>query len=138
MKKINKWFKPGTRTGWKKTDPPSIRRAKLLATTTSKTFYKKLLEAARRSMALSNVTTDPETKIKAKQDAYYYYATARKYKQILKKKQKKQRGTTIYAEKGKDFQEYVYKDGTNVPPGTPIGTEHKGEIKLKKNIYYKN
>ena len=88
--KSKKWFKPGTRTGWKKTDPPQIRRAKLLATTTNPTFYGKLLEAARRSMALSNVTTDPETKTKAKQDAYYYYATARKYKKIISRRKKKQ------------------------------------------------
>ncbi len=67
MKK-EKWFKPGVQTGWDKDMPESERRIRVF------NAHKGDELAAGRSMqALANISTDPETKSKARSDAVYFY-----------------------------------------------------------------
>lgn len=66
--KSKRWFKPKVRSGWKASDPASIRRRKVL-----KAFKGDLLAAARSKQALANVTTDRSTKVAARADAKYFY-----------------------------------------------------------------
>ena len=74
-KKKNKWFDPKTSSGWKKTQPASIRRKLLL-----KAHKGSLLSAARSKQALANVTQDEETRILALKDARYFFEQYKKEK----------------------------------------------------------
>jgi hypothetical protein len=74
-KNPRKWFQfavSGKPTGWKKTDPPAVRRRKMLRAKGGN-----YLRAARALQALANVTKDGATKRAARSDALYFY---RKYK----------------------------------------------------------
>jgi len=62
-----KWFNPKTHTGWKKNLSAEERRRRLKKGGVSD------LTAGRRALALSNVTTDPETKRLAREDAEYFF-----------------------------------------------------------------
>ena len=77
-----KWFEKGKGakpTGWRKEDTQTQRRRVAL------TSHKgKLLPTARSLMALSNVTTDAETRRKSRADAQYFYA-------LYKAKQKREK-----------------------------------------------
>lgn len=73
------WFKPKKVTGWKKEQPASVRRMKLLKASKDVSKRKRLVSAGRRALALSNVTTDKETKVKARGDADYFFNLAKKY-----------------------------------------------------------
>jgi len=79
-----KWFAPGKASGWKKSDPASVRRAKVL-----KAHRGDLLSAARSKQSLANVNSGPagdhETTVKAQSDANYFY---KKYRA----QQKRRRG----------------------------------------------
>ena len=76
MKK--KWFNPKKHSGWKKTQKPSTRRAKLLAITDKrKTLKKRYLAAGRKAQALANVTKDKRTAELAKSDANYFFKKLR-------------------------------------------------------------
>jgi len=76
---MRKWFKPKDYTGWKKTQKPSTRRAKLLsATDKRKKLRKRYLEAGRKALALANVTKDRETRRKAHADAEYFFRKLKK------------------------------------------------------------
>lgn len=70
-----KWFPSGefAETGWKKTQPPKVRRKKVL-----KAENGDLLASARHLQALANVTQDKVTKRTAKKDADYFF---RRYRQ---------------------------------------------------------
>lgn len=56
----------------------------------------------------------------------------------MKKGTKEER--IIYAEDGKDFQEYVDKNGNRIKAKTPVGYEYlyrkEWKIKLFKGIFY--
>ena len=72
--KSKKWFRPTKETGWKKTQSSVIRRRKLLESTDKrKTLHNRYLEAGRSAQALSNVTTDPQTKQLSKSNANYFF-----------------------------------------------------------------
>lgn len=60
-------------TGWKKTDPPSVRRRKML-----KAKHGNALRAARALQALANITLDRATRERARADARYFYALHKK------------------------------------------------------------
>jgi len=62
------WFEPGVETGWEKDQPESERRAKVLSAHKGDE-----LASARAMQALSNVTTDRETKRLARADALHFY-----------------------------------------------------------------
>ena len=70
----NKWYNPGKSSGWKKSYPAAKRRKIEL-----KSKGGDYLKAARAKMSLSNVTTDKETKEKARADALYFY---KKHKEL--------------------------------------------------------
>jgi hypothetical protein len=73
-----KFFEPKRHTGWKKTMAPTTRRSKLLnATDNKKSMHDRYVEAGRMIQELANVTTDEETKIKAKEDADYFFEKAK-------------------------------------------------------------
>jgi len=74
-KKVIKWFKPGKPTGWRKEDTQTQRRRVALAS-----HKGNLLSTARSLQALSNVTTDGETRRKSHADAQYFYALYKKKK----------------------------------------------------------
>lgn len=65
---INNWFNPKKHTGWDKDMPMDERRAKMLHA-----HKGNKLAAGRAMQALANVTTDQETKQKARADALYFY-----------------------------------------------------------------
>ena len=65
----DKWYEHGVKMDWSKDDPAETRRDKAL-----KAHKGDELAAARALQALSNVTTDPETKKLAKEDADYFFA----------------------------------------------------------------
>ena len=67
-RRSKRWFKPKRKTGWHKDDPASIRRQRVL-----RAFHNNALRAGRAMLALANVTRDPETKRKARQDAEYFF-----------------------------------------------------------------
>ena len=76
-----KWYKPRTRTGWRKRHAPSTRRRSLMKTTDKrKSRHGRNLQAAKRANALANVTKDRETERKARADATHFYKRARRYK----------------------------------------------------------
>ena len=71
---MKKWFNPKKHSGWKKTQKPTTRRAKLLAVTDKrKSMKKRYLSAGRKAQALANVTTDKTTEKLAKSDAKYFF-----------------------------------------------------------------
>jgi len=76
-RKVVKWFEAGAKLNWSKSNTQSQRRRAALASR-----HGKLLPTARALMALANVTTDAETRRKARADAQYFYA-------LYKRKQKK-------------------------------------------------
>jgi len=73
-----KWFNPKKHTGWKKHQSATTRRRHLLDSTDKrKSLHDRRLEAARRALALANVTKDPATKKKAMADANHFFKLAR-------------------------------------------------------------
>lgn len=77
--KTVKWFKPSKTTGWQKGDTQTQRRRVALAS-----HKGNLLATARSLQALSNVTTDTETRRKSRADAQYFHA-------LYKTKQKREK-----------------------------------------------
>ena len=76
--RMEKWFKPGKHTGWKKSLPSSTRRYRLLASTDKRmTMRKRYVQAGRKAMALANVTEDTTTERKARADAKYFFQKVR-------------------------------------------------------------
>jgi hypothetical protein len=77
--KSEKFFEPKRHTGWEKTQEPATRRSMLLnATDKNRTVHDRYVEAGRMIQELANVTTDEETKTKAKEDADYFFEKAKK------------------------------------------------------------
>lgn len=74
-KKVVKWYKPKVHSGWHKTQSPTYRRR--LALKAHKSNY---LATARSLQALSNTTTDKQTKVLSKRDANYFFDMNRKHK----------------------------------------------------------
>ena len=73
-----KFFEPKRHTGWEKTMAATTRRGKLLdATDDKKPMHDRYVEAGRMIQKLANVTTDEETKTKAKEDAGYFFEKAK-------------------------------------------------------------
>ena len=69
-----KFFEPKRQTGWEKTQEAATRRGKLLdATDKTKSMHDRYVEAGRMIQELANVTTDEETKTKAREDAEYFF-----------------------------------------------------------------
>jgi len=66
--KEKQWFEPQVETGWRKDDSEPIRRAKVLDAHKGDE-----LASARALGALANVTTDRETRSRARADAKYFY-----------------------------------------------------------------
>jgi len=62
------WFEPKVHSGWKKGQPQSVRRAKVL-----KAHKGDELASAWSMQALANVSTDRDTAKKASEDADYFY-----------------------------------------------------------------
>jgi len=76
-----RWFHPRKHTGWKKEQSAETRRKHLWAYTDKRyTLHKRYVQAARKILALANVTQDPETRKKARADADYFLARARSTK----------------------------------------------------------
>jgi hypothetical protein len=67
-KSPQKWFHIKVHTGWHKSMPAGKRRELVL-----KSHKRNALSAARAMQALSNVSTDRETKKLAHADALYFY-----------------------------------------------------------------
>lgn len=77
-----KWFSPKKHSGWRKSDPVRKRRSRLMASTDGrKSVYDRYLEAARRALALANVTQDRETKTLSRRDADYFFTLAKKIRE---------------------------------------------------------
>lgn len=76
-RRSRKWFKTTTQTGWRKTLSAQTRRQLLI-----KSHGGDLLAAARSALALSNVTTDKETKQKAHKDAMALFEKHRVSKRL--------------------------------------------------------
>lgn len=75
FKKAIEEHKPDTLGGWRKEMPAKKRRADAVDSRPKNwSRNKKYLSAARALQALANVTTDPETKRVAKEDADYFFA----------------------------------------------------------------
>jgi len=66
--KDEQWFDPQVETGWKKEQPQSIRRQKVL-----RAHKGNELASAQGMQALANVSTDRETASKARQDARFFF-----------------------------------------------------------------
>lgn len=66
--KSERWYKPTTEMGWRKDMSATERRRLAL-----KAHDSDNLSTARALLALSNVTTDPETKRLTKADAEYFF-----------------------------------------------------------------
>jgi len=67
--KSQKWFKPPkVHTGWEKTQPIAVRRAKVL-----KAHKRNALSSGRAMQQLANLTTDKPTRVKAQTDANYFF-----------------------------------------------------------------
>jgi len=73
-KRPRRWFQYAKKRvwGWRKKDPTTKRRRAML-----RAHKGDLLASARACQALANVTTDPETRRKARADALYFF---KKYK----------------------------------------------------------
>ncbi len=73
-----RFFEPKRHTGWEKTQSESTRREKLMAATDKrKSLHDRYVEAGRMIQELANVTTDEETRAKAKEDAEYFFGKAK-------------------------------------------------------------
>ena len=68
MPKKKRWYTHKTTTGWQK-DMPLHERRELVY----KAHGKDYLASARAMQALSNVTTDNETKLEANKDSEYFF-----------------------------------------------------------------
>ena len=66
--KRKRFFEPQVETGWEKTQTEGVRRVKVLGAHGGDE-----LASARAMGALANVTTDRETRQKARSDAKYFY-----------------------------------------------------------------
>ena len=66
--KDEKWFGPQVETGWKKEQPSSLRRSKVL-----KAHKGNYLKSGQAMQALSNVSEDRTTSEMAGADAKYFY-----------------------------------------------------------------
>jgi len=66
--KGKQWFEPQVETGWRKSQSEAVRRVGVL-----KAHKGDELTSGRAMQALANVTTDKETKRKAKSDAQYFF-----------------------------------------------------------------
>jgi len=66
--KEKQWFDPQVETGWKKEQPQSIRRHKVL-----RAHRGDELASARGMQALANVSPDRETASKARSDAIFFF-----------------------------------------------------------------
>jgi len=82
-KVVNKWFAPGRSLNWHKDDFQKVRRQNAL-----KSRKGDVLAAGKALLSLSNVTTDAETKSKAKADSTYFFIQYKK-KQTLKAKSRR-------------------------------------------------
>lgn len=79
-KSTRKWFETGKPLGWRKEDSQTTRRRIALESRKGDA-----LKTARALLALSNVTTDKETKRKAYSDAMYLFkAHAARQKRMAK------------------------------------------------------
>jgi len=80
-----KWFHPKRETGWKEESSARIRRANVYGHTVNEASgrYGRLLLAEQQMFALSNVTTDPGTKMKAESDAKYFKRKREKMKKRI-------------------------------------------------------
>jgi hypothetical protein len=75
--KADRWAVFNKVTGWKKTQPFDTRYLKALsATNKSMSLHKRYVQAGRRLNELANVTTDAQTKKKARADAKYFFKKA--------------------------------------------------------------
>jgi hypothetical protein len=75
-----KFFNPKTHIGWHKSQSTETRRRNALnGTDKNLSLHSRYIQAGRKLIALSNVTTDPVTKLKARSDADYFFAQGRKY-----------------------------------------------------------
>jgi len=63
-----RWFEPGNKTGWRKSDSTDKRRRTIL-----RSRHGDLLATARALGSLANVTKDKETHQKARVDSLYFY-----------------------------------------------------------------
>ena len=80
--KEDRWFHPKRITGWHKTQEPSVRRSELFQSTDKKlSIHDRYVQAGRVIQELANVTTDIDTKKKAKIDAEYFFQKAKEQKQ---------------------------------------------------------
>jgi hypothetical protein len=68
-KKKIKWFEPGKRLNWSKTDTQAVRRRNAL-----NSRHGSYLRTARALQALANITQDKDTKRKADADAAYFFS----------------------------------------------------------------
>jgi len=73
--KKEKWFRPAEPTGWSKRDSAVKRRRTALASR-----HGDLLATAKALQALSNITTDKDTKRLSRADAIYFFGRYRKEK----------------------------------------------------------
>lgn len=73
-----KFFEPKRHTGWEKIQGAATRRHNLLeATDKGKSMHDRYVEAGRMIQELANVSTDEETRTKAKLDAGYFFEKAK-------------------------------------------------------------
>ncbi len=70
--KGERWYHPKVETGWEKDMPVEARRRRVLRAHKGDT-----LSSARGMQALANVTTDRETKSRARADALYFFGKNR-------------------------------------------------------------
>jgi hypothetical protein len=76
--KSKRWAEFNTKTGWKKTQRPSTRYAKMLSATDKRTsLHDRYVEAGRMLNQLANVTVDQPTERTARDDADYFFKKAR-------------------------------------------------------------
>jgi len=85
--KARRWFEPQVETGWEKGQSEGIRRAKVLDAHKGDE-----LASARAMGALANVTTDRETRGKARADAKYFYKI---YREMPKRRNRGRRAPRI-------------------------------------------
>jgi len=72
------WARFETHTGWKKSQPATVRRRRVLAATDRrKSMANRYLEAGRMMLQLANVTTDRATEEKARADSKYFFAKSK-------------------------------------------------------------
>lgn len=90
MKKVKKWFQKAmgestfSLSGWKKSQPASVRRKIALSSRPkSWSMKKRFISVSRALQSLANVTKDRITKLKAKEDSAYFL---KEYYKLKKKK----------------------------------------------------